>query len=467
MSAVSPSPLLLTCLERFERQSHKIEIRDDVVVSFCQEIIPFLSEISSIATLRDSWQSHCAFLNYQAQETDAQALLETKEIFLEIKKSIDSPNEAIQEKLSFIEKLLSGQKGRHGSPLYRTVYNQLKKLCELLLKHGYHDLCKRYAKLVFYKTHIQKDPNQTIRWARRLENGSLYYLSAKEVQEAHEDGEENLILFTPDYELIDKIDIEEVTFAPTVIKAYSQIDEIHWKRSKDPAITWWYFEYALWCWKTPESYFDQIMTSEEVENYGKYFYTLSNKVVWREIACVRDNKALERIPDVFTKEFFQKGLTTLINSINIFLSNETKTYSPSFFKPKQAMIIFELILDGNELWIKATFENQKTERFYIQKFYESSDPEGSPLYKFVKSILKSPEPGKKKAKLLYKWETSSRHINRLNLPNVLKEAFFGKTHGSIFNFKGLAVELPDDSIDVLRQLRERHLKRPTNLRNRG
>lgn len=171
-------------------------------------------------------------------------------------------------------------------------------------------------------------------------------------------------------------------------------------------------------------------------------------------------------PVIFTKDLFQTGLTILINSINIFLSNGTDTYSPSFSKPKQKNIIFELILDVNELWVKATFENQETEQFYVQKFYESSDPEGSPLCKFVKSILKSPEPGKKTAQLLYKWETASRHINRLHLPDILKDAFFGKSHGSLFNFKGISVELPGDSIDVLRQLRERHLKIPNKARNR-
>ncbi len=372
MSAIATSPLLLTCLERFEKQTQKIETRDDVVVFFCKEVIPFLSESSTIATLRNSWRSHRIFLNQQVQETDAEALLETKETFLEIKKKLNSSNEAINEKLFIIERIASGQERCYGSPLYRTLYNELKDLCELLLKHGYQDLCKRYAKLASYKTQIPKDPKQTISWARRLANGSLYYLNDKEVQEAHEDGEENLILFTPDYELVDKTYIKEVTFAPTVLKAYSEIDAICWKRYQDPAIIWWYFECALWCWKTHESYFDQIMTSKEGEDYGKYFYTLCDKIAWREIACARDNKVLEKTPIIFTKEFLKNGLTILINSINIFLSNETDTYSPSLPKPKQANISFELILDGNELWVKTTFENQETEQFYIQKFYKNT-----------------------------------------------------------------------------------------------
>ncbi len=456
MSLVDVLPILLACLERFEKQAYELKIREDIVTFFCKEVIPFLSQNSMIAILKDSWRFYCKSLNHQTQQIEAQALLETKETFLEIKKSLNSSNEAIEEKLSVIEKLILGQENRYGSPLYRTIYNQLKQLYELLLKNGYHDLCKRYAKLASYKTQIQKDPKQTIRWARRLANGILYYLSAKEVQKAHEDGEENLILFTPDYELVDKIYIEEVTFAPTVIKAYSEIDAIRWKRHQDPAIIWWYFECALWCWKTPEVYFDQTMT-KDVKDHEKYFYNLCDKIAWREIACARDKKILERAPTIFTKEFFQNGLTTLINSINIYLSNGPDTLSSFYSLPKQENVTFELILDEIELWVKATFANGENERFYVQKFYDNNDPDGSQLFKFVKSFFNFPVSRGKKPELEYPWETISKHVNRIKLPNKLKKIFFEKVHGSTIYFNSV-VELSDDSIEVLRELREWHLK---------
>jgi hypothetical protein len=145
MSLVDAPPILLACLERFEKQAHEFD-RNHNVVFFCKEVIPFLSQNPAIAILKEKWRSHREYLNHQVQESDAQALLETKEIFLEIKKSVNSSNEAIDEKLSLIEKLISGQEKCYGSPLYRTIYNQLKRLCELLLKNGDHDLCKRYAK---------------------------------------------------------------------------------------------------------------------------------------------------------------------------------------------------------------------------------------------------------------------------------------------------------------------------------
>lgn len=101
MSLVDTSSILLTSLERFEKQAHEFD-RDDNVVFFCKEVIPFLSQNPTIAILRDKWRSHREYLNHQVQETDVQALLETKETFLEIKKSVNSSNEAIDEKLSLI-----------------------------------------------------------------------------------------------------------------------------------------------------------------------------------------------------------------------------------------------------------------------------------------------------------------------------------------------------------------------------
>ncbi len=198
--------------------------------------------------------------------------------------------------------------------------------------------------------------------------------------------------------------------------------------------------------------------TKDVEDYDKYFYTLCDKVAWQEIACARDNKILEKAPTVFTKEFFQNGLTTLINSINIYLSNGSDSLSSFHSLPKHENVAFELILDGIELWVKTTFANGENERFYVQKFYENNDPEGSQLFKFVKSIFNSPASGKKRAELKFQWETISKHVNRIMLPNKLKKAFFDKTRGSTFCFSGLVVEFSDGSMEVLREIRERHLK---------
>ncbi len=65
----------------------------------------------------------------------------------------------------------------------------------------------------------------------------------------------------------------------------------------------------------------------------------------------------------------------------------------------QSSTTFELALNGHELWIHVTFENQIVEKFCIQKF--NSNYEGnSNLHRFVKEIFNSPLPGDKKIKLV-------------------------------------------------------------------
>ena len=76
----------------------------------------------------------------------------------------------------------------------------------------------------------------------------------------------------------------------------------------------------------------------------------------------------------------------------------------------------------------------------------------------MKEIFANPHEGERKAKLVYKWESIPKHINRLKLPKSLKQAFFKKGHGSTLYFGGLRVRLSSTAKDVLKELRERHHK---------
>lgn len=121
------------------------------------------------------------------------------------------------------------------------------------------------------------------------------------------------------------------------------------------------------------------------------------------------------------------------------------------------------MLKDNELWVSATFENGDSSKFYVQRFYEGIDDNGSSIYKFIKNLFNSPDSGTKKAQPHNEWDTPSKHINRLKLPIDLKKAFFGKSYSSTFNFNGMRVELPSDCSEVLNELRERHLKMPSSI----
>lgn len=462
MSSPAANPqLLLNCLERFENQVRNIINDNRCIEFFCKEIIPFLEENPTINPLRQFWREHRARLNQQVEETSAQALLETTETYQELKKVLlNSDDTRIHQKTALIDRQFKEDEKSLGSALYRVLYDELKGLLQLMLAAGYEDLCGRHSKLSTRQVYIQKDPQQTDRWVRVLDDGKVsHFLSEKEMQAAKRQGE-SLLSVPPEHELVDKIYIEEFTFAPTVIKAYAARDAIHWKSHKDPSIIWWYFESALWCWRTPESYFDQLVIPKNKNDSEKHYHTICQKCTWQEIASVRD-RTRNCVVSIFTKDFFQQGLMTLINAIGIFLAYGINPPQAPPQLPKST-ITFKLILKGNELWVEATFENGNSSKFYVQKFHEGCDPKGSSPFKFIKDLFDAPNVGTKKAKLVYKWETASKHINRLKIPNALKNAFFGKSYSSTFNFNGMRVELPSDCSEVLSELRERHSKMPNS-----
>ena len=101
--------LLLTCLERFENQAHSITNDDHCTELFCREIIPFLEQNPSIDFLKQQWRQHCAYLNQKVEETSAQALLEIKETYQEIKKALlNSDNSWINQKIALIDRQFKG-----------------------------------------------------------------------------------------------------------------------------------------------------------------------------------------------------------------------------------------------------------------------------------------------------------------------------------------------------------------------
>ncbi|GEM_PF-6978590 len=469
--AIDQSLLLLNCLERFERQSNEIQNRDEVVELFCTQAIPLLAENNLIDELRKDWMRTRDRMNIKVKETEAKALEELKETANEIQITLGiCSNEIITKKVALIQRLTSGEEKWFGSPPYQILYDELKQLFELLVNAGYIDLCKPYAKLTSRKIYVQTDPNQEERWVKVFEDHSTSkVLSADELEIARKEDEGNLLQVPPDYHLVDEPYIEEFTFAPAVIEAYAAMDAVHWNRLQDPAVIWWYFETALWCWKTTEFYFNEVVRPKNGNDLEKHFKTTCEQATWREIADVRDRvNHAGRTPVIFTTAFFRTGIRTLANAIASYLSQDPATRNLPFYAAYSPTTTFELVLDGNELWVHVTFENQSLEKFYVQKFHEGADPAGSRLHQFMKETLKDPNSGVKRAKLTRKWESASKHIHRLNLPQRLKQEFFTKSHGSHFQFNGARLSLKLNSHTdvglILQELRQNHLKSKNSIR---
>ena len=409
----SASQLLIQCLERFEGESQKINNRDELVRFFCQTVLPFLAENALIRDLRGEWGVRRAQLQKEVLDYEERAMAEVVTTFHEIKDSFRlKPCKEISQHICLLDGLVGQNQSMIAPPLYRAIYDELKALLHLMLHAGYKDLCVPHAKIASEKKYVPVGPS---------------------------------------FELRDECYIETFEFAPSVIRACQAIEDVHVGRLHDPAIVWWYFESAMWCWKTPRLYFEQVPKNDNSDKIS--FQMLCNMSAWMEIAAVRDRPELQPPAVIFTNDLFQKGLGVVINAIGMFLAGAPAHVGTTLHEPE---VSFTLVLDGNELWVHATFENQATEKFFIQAFHEGDDGEGSSLFKFVKSIFSLPQRGERKASLLYKWESPSKHISRLRLPPKLKQAFFErKSHGKTYYFAGARIRMKnaESTVKLLRERR--------------
>jgi hypothetical protein len=462
MSTDSNPIIFLKFLERYEKQSREITSNNALIELFCNDIIPLLAESKVIASLREGWRNQRDQLNKRLQETEEKASKETIATFKKVKASIgDIKNQLIEEKISTIDNLVINKNKIYSDPFYRILYRELKQLFYLLLQAGHSDICKKYAKLATHKEYVQKNPDQKERWAIIQEDDKTpKILTDKELTKAKSEGL-SLISVPVDYELIEKPYIDEFLFAPSVVEAYEVMDAIHWDQVRNPAIVWWYFESALWCWHTPEIHFDQILTSNKKKNDHKYFQVIGEKFAWQEIVGIKNTFDAKFTPIIFTNNLFQMGFKTLINAIYDFLLKGDSALAKNTYTPEQNMVFFELKLNGNELWVHVTLSNDSIFKFYLQKFNEGIDADGSLIYRFMKDIIKNPEAGEKKANLSFSSESASKHINRIRLPVALKQAFFGRASRATFHFNGAKIALRSNDKEtkaIFNKLRENHLK---------
>lgn len=403
MGVSSASPhIFLQCLERLEADAQEMIDRDELVRFFCERVVPFLAESDVISDLRSDWQQKYIQMNEAIDDLQKRATTEVLASLQELKGSLCKSKEAkIRQQLLHLDEITK----REDPPRYETLYYELKNLLFLALQAGYVDLCKRYALLASRKVYVGN-------------------------------------------QLSDELYIDTFVFAPSVTLVCNAIESSHSARLHDPAIVWGYFESAMWCWRTPRMYFEQPTKKDQPIS----FQVLCNMSAWMEIAVTRERLELRSPVVIFTNDLFQRGLSVIINAIGMFLAGAPVRAIATTREPE---VTFTLVLDGNELWVHATFENRATEKFFIQAFHECGDGEGSALFKFVKSIFTTSQRGERRARLPAKWETASKHINRLKLPEDLKQAFFErKAHGSTYYLAGTQVRIKNPG-GVMHELAER------------
>ncbi len=249
--------------------------------------------------------------------------------------------------------------------------------------------------------------------------------------------------------------IASFTFAPSVEKAGLALDAAHWERTKDPTVMWHYFECALWCWNTEESYFEK--TSDLLKGTSNPFPALSEKAAWLEIAKVKNRLSIDHPPLIFTSQLFKEGFRALANEITVFLSNGCQLKDS---KPSADQVILELSLKEERLWILVHMGLSNPKEVYLKRF-NTGGASGSGPYDFIEDLLQNhPDGGEVLIDFADKSENIPKALERIGMRESFKNLFFGQSRGNKVMFHGSRIGIPRDEKCrlLLEELDEIHRK---------
>jgi len=408
---------LLEALTRFERQISSEMTHGSLVELFCRQVIPFLRNDQTIEPLRKKWHRRYESLCAQVTTLEKTALDEVVGAFDRLKQELQ-PIDSLRQEIERIDDILAGtpkEAGFSSWPLYRHAFFEIKRLLEsVLIEPDGLEICKRYALLGVKEKHIP-----------RLNQPS---------------------------EIVQEPYIMNYTFAPSIDKARLALDAAHWDQTNDPAVMWYYFLYAEWCWNTNESYFER--TLDILDKGTNPFPALAEKATWLEIAVIRDGLSTEHGPVVFTAQLFREGFQTLLNDIMTFLVQDGQINDK--VEPID-QVTLELCLNENRLWILAFLGLGEPKYFYIKRFNDGEATASTP-FAFIEALLANYAGGGEVVlDFADKSENVPRALERMGMLAFFKHLFFGQSRGNKVVFYGSKISLPrDEKCRLLLEEFEKH-----------
>ncbi|MBF8263928.1 MAG: hypothetical protein HW387_1593 [Parachlamydiales bacterium] len=411
---------LLDAIARFENESKSSNETNHLIELFCYQVIPFLRDQASIELLRRRWRKKYEDLHSQIASLEQAALEEVTSAFRKIEQTVANRG-SVAKKVARINAILSGNPGKAGFtswPLYREVFFEIKGLLETVLRtRGGREICENYAILGVKEKRIIRVNKCPI--VKR---------------------EPYIAIFT---------------FAPSVEKARLALDAAHWERTKDPAVMWHYFECALWCWNTEESYFEK--TSDLLKVASNPFPALSEKAAWLEIAKIKNRLSIDHPPLIFTSRLFKEGFCALANEITIFLSNGCPSGDS---KLPTDQVILELSLKEERLWVLVYMGLSKPKEVYLKRF-NTGGINGSSPYDFIENLLQNhADRGEVLIDFADKSENIPKALERIGMRESFKNLFFGQSRGNKVTFHGSRIGIPrnEECRLLLEELDEIHQK---------
>lgn len=380
----------------------------------CENVMSLLQTIPLLGPLRATWQNERSECLSNISKNEDLAKRQVKKIYAFFQKLNENTQfrsiNGFTEGLKKVEDLLENRDRYYTPPEYEVTYDEFCALCSLLFDNGQSDVLKDLLEIAERSEYVFEDGSYTLK--------SIPFIS-------------------------------RYCFCPAVHTVKQLRSKWNWNNHTSIWMAWNHLCNASWAWHTPFDFFahEKMRSSTPIlRRRTMRLLELQN--------CLREMHELKtqttgRPNRYFKKSRFQQFLKIIITQVAVELA---KSHTEIYEKDEVYVHAIELMLNGDELWIKVEWKKDlPAEQFCLKVFQYESLP-----HEFLKMLIKTPSnayltvPGRSPADL----------INRCNLgKGGLKGLFFGKCTKAHALFKGCRAENQAVSGEVLKELLEHLQKR--------
>lgn len=373
----------------------------------CENVMPLLQMSSLLGPLRAKWQNERSECLADISKNEDLAKRQVKKIYAFFQELNENTQfrliNGFTEGLKKVEDLLENRDRYYTPPEYEVAYDELCALCSLMFDNGQSSVLKDLVEISERSEYV-------------LENDSYTFKS---------------IPF-----------ISRYCFCPAVHTVKRLRSEWNWNNHTSTWMAWNHLCNVSWAWHTPLNFFahEQMRSATPILR-RRTMRLLELQSCLREMHELKE-RTTEQSNRYFKKSRFQQFLKIIICQIAVELA---KNHNEVYEKDEVYLQAIELMLNGDELWIKIEWkEGLPSEQFCLKAFQYESLP-----HQFLQMLMKAPSnsyltvPGRSPADL----------INRCNLgKGGLKDLFFGKCTKAQAFFKRLKAEKQIIKGEILKEL---------------
>lgn len=397
-------------LGHFADQVLQSTVDYDIFRTLCVNWTPFIKRVQLLQPLNTIWDENLQAYHRDWKKTEKETVNQLASAYAEIKQRLKSKrllkNQAIADRLTSIENILSGEEKICIQPHYEIAYDRMQDLLQFLLNEGKKKILIGLA--------------------------SIAYPSKKD-KKANPKAKPYLQSFSFSSGVLDL----------SYLKRKKSRENFH-----DSWVAWENICLAHWCWQHGREYFQrQELNYDSIKACVQSSFLLELHSLYCEMSAIKERRKRPSSITFFSQERFKEYLKVLMNDVLLFqegLKVETKL--------DNKIHALELNLNHNALHLSVEWTRDKECSQYLLHSFQ----ENSAQREILHSFLKDKESNVVDLKDSTSGNNSIKFLQRIGLVEELKLVFVEKTTTHTVTFRGGRVELNSlaslDQIKLIQQI---------------